>query len=404
MTSIALITACLQATPALTVLGENTTTAPSKEQKPLAWAKKPVKEWPQFVLTNEASFKGHTSLKGASAFLMLMSDNDVLLVTARHLIGAEGGVEPPVALGDFDKSLSKWEAFPRTRPDARVVVTGLAMADREGARHDWLLLFLKDPKGKLPATPLRPRVKKANIGDVAYLIGVPYSDPKSAQNVYKGKVTGRPGKNYFAMEFEPAVKLAGFSGAPVVDEHGYLLGMMTTSPESKRADGLQTACWCQDISMGYSLWRKKEKTPTTKPSAPVDLVLPAGWKEEPSTVKNVVKCAEYLELDASIQLQVFPAEKSNGVMTLKEWAVRNKDVKLAANLDDRRETELTSIKIGSIEAYDYEVSGKSNGMEIRYRMITFERNKCFCNLLCWTFGENWSKAQPKFEEILKAIK
>lgn len=375
-----------------------------KKQKPLAWAKKPVKDWPQLVLTNAASFKGHSSLEGASAFLLRTSTNDVLLVTARHLIGADGGVEPPIALDDFDKALAKWDAFPRTKPDKRVAASGLALSPMAGARHDWLLLYVKNPKGDLPVMPLRARTKRAEIGDAAYLIGVPYSDQKSSQNVYKGKVTGRPGRNYFQFEFEPPVKLAGFSGAPVVDADGYLLGMMTTSPESKRKDGLQTTCWCQDIAMGYSLWKKQGKPQTEEPTHAVNLALPEGWKEKSSSAKNVVISAEYPKLDASIQLQAFPTENFKDVMDLKAWATRNKSVKLGDALEDRRETELVSIKMGGKEAFEYEVSGKIAGSEIRYRMILFERNGQYCNLLCWAPGENWTQVQPRFNEVFKAIK
>ncbi len=400
---IASTTVALLTFTAIAARSEDVKPDNEKRQKPLPWSKKPVMEWPQFVLTNEATFKGHSPLNGASSFLMLMSDKDVLLVTARHLIGADGGVEPDVKLGEFDAVLNSWVAFPRTRPKSRIEIKGLAFPPDAGLRHDWLLLHLKTPKGELPATPLRPRIKRAEVGDVAFLVGVPYSDTNSAQNVYKGKVTKRPSRNYFELEFEPAVKLAGFSGAPVIDKDGYLAGMMTTSPESKRKDGLQTVCWCQDISLGYSLWKKKPEPTSAKAESDVQVTLPPGWTEEPSTVKNVVVCAEYEKLDASIQLQAFPAKNVNEVMGLKEWAVRNKEVKIGANLDDRRETELALQKIGATEAYAYDVSGKINGMAIRYRMITFERNKSFCNLLCWTFEENWSKAQPKFEDVFKAI-
>src|SRR5690348_14900035 len=57
--------------------------APSTQ--PAAWAKLPPARWPQVVLTNEASFDGHSSLEGASSFLVKMPDGEVLLGTAKHL-------------------------------------------------------------------------------------------------------------------------------------------------------------------------------------------------------------------------------------------------------------------------------------------------------------------------------
>lgn len=395
--------ACLATIPSIRASADDVKPAAEKKQKPLAWARKPVKEWPQFVLTNEASFKGHTSLNGASSFLLRTSDNDILLVTARHLIGAEGGVEPPVALTDFDKALKKWEAYPRTKPQARVAIKGLAMNESAGARHDWLLLHLTNPKSELPATPMRARIKRANVGDVAYLIGVPYADKKSAQNVYKGKVTGRPGRNYFQFEFEPAVKLAGFSGAPVVDEDGYLLGMMTTCPESKRKDGLQTVCWCQDISMGYSLWKKRNETPAPKAECNLRLKLPAGWKSEPSNTEFVVVRGTYGDSDASISVQAFPPEAREEGVKFVAWVDEMKKIQVGDKLEDRRETELTPVKIGRHKGLQYEVTGTSGGVGLTFRVVFFEHSGCYCYVLAWSLSDDWSKAQPRFDEVFNAI-
>jgi hypothetical protein len=57
-------------------------------------ASKAPREWPQLVLTNRAEFNGHTPLQGASAFLIKTLDGRTLAATAKHLIGANGGVEP----------------------------------------------------------------------------------------------------------------------------------------------------------------------------------------------------------------------------------------------------------------------------------------------------------------------
>lgn len=403
MTIIAAWAACMLTTSVSRLPGDEVKAASEEKQVPPAWSKEPVTAWPQFVLTNEATFKGHTPLNGASAFLMLMPDDDVSLVTARHLIGAEGGVEPPVALTDFDMVLAKWEAYPRTRPEARLSVKGLAMNTLAGARQDWLLLHLKDPKGKLPATPLRPRVKRAEIGDVAYLIGVPYADAKSSQNVYKGKVTKRPTRNYFELEFEPPVKLAGFSGAPVVDADGYLLGMVTTAPKSTRGDGLQTACWCQDISVGYSLWKKPDKASFLNEECKVRLKLPADWKSEPSGTASIVTQANDPDLGASIILQAFSPVARKKDLDLKAWAEEMKKNHVGEKLDDRRETELSDVKIRGRKAVQYDVTGSMGGAGMQYRTIFFEHGDCFCSLLCRASKDKWSKAQPRFEEVFAAI-
>src|SRR5689334_13666850 len=57
---------------------------------PEPWVSLPTAQWPQMVLTNQAAFKGHTPLEGASAFLIRTPDQRVLAATALHLLGTNG--------------------------------------------------------------------------------------------------------------------------------------------------------------------------------------------------------------------------------------------------------------------------------------------------------------------------
>ena len=189
---------------------------------------KPAADWPQLVLTNDAEFKGHTPLNGASSFLLRASDGRVLAATARHLIGSEGGVEPEVSLDQFNAALQCWRMFPRTAQETFVEIEGLAVDGPRQRNCDWLLLKLKTPPTKLPAQPLRIRAEPVQVGEKVYLIGVPYSEPDRKQNVYAGKVTGRRWfSDRFRYDLDPPVDLHGFSGAPIIDEKGHLVGVMT---------------------------------------------------------------------------------------------------------------------------------------------------------------------------------
>jgi hypothetical protein len=195
---------------------------------PESWMSKPPGGWPQIVLTNDAAFNGHTPLQGASSFLVRASGDRILAATARHLIGSEGGVEPEVTLNQFDSALQSWKMFPRTVEEAFVQIEALAMNGPTQKDCDWLILRLKNPPAKLPAQPLRIRAEPVQVGEKVYLIGVPYSEPDRKQNVYVGKVTGRMWfGDRFRYDLDPPVDLHGFSGAPIIDEKGYLVGVMT---------------------------------------------------------------------------------------------------------------------------------------------------------------------------------
>jgi hypothetical protein len=71
------------------------------------------------------------------------------------------------------------------------------------------------------------------IGETVYVVGVPQGD-KSAQEVFKGKVLAQDGTQFF-YELPEVVETNGFSGAPIIDKDGQVvgvhLGKLTTQPE-----------------------------------------------------------------------------------------------------------------------------------------------------------------------------
>src|SRR3954447_17925429 len=241
--------------------------APPGTQPATDWVRLPASKWPQLVLTNEASFQGHSPLQGASAFLRRMPDGEIVVGTAKHLIKKPGGVDPPIALPDLDGVLTSWRVFPRTVKDHAIAAKGVDERTNAEVLHDWLLLRISGAPAKLPSTPLIPRSDPVRVGETVYLVGVPYSDRSSAQNVYKGVVTARPKDNYFTYEFAPPVHIAGFSGAPIVDEKGLLVGHgVSMSPELKQKDGLEIEFGGEDASLALELWKHRNDGPTTKPA------------------------------------------------------------------------------------------------------------------------------------------
>ena len=64
-------------------------------------------------------------------------------------------------------------------------------------------------------------------------MGCPYDELGCRQNVYTGKVTARSGDR-FRFDIEPPVDLRGFSGAPILDRYGRVVGIMTVWFEPKK--------------------------------------------------------------------------------------------------------------------------------------------------------------------------
>jgi len=193
---------------------------------PEPWSSKPPPQWPQIVLTNEASFRERTPLRGASAFLV-EEDGQIFGATAQHLLGENGGVKPEAPARELDSLLVSWILHPRTMQDRSVKVAGLGAKPRSDRNYDWLLLRLAPANGALPATPLHLRASPVAVGESVHLIGVSYAEPNVAQKVYSGNVTERRYGDRFRYSISPHVDIRGFSGAPIVDDAGLLVGVMT---------------------------------------------------------------------------------------------------------------------------------------------------------------------------------
>jgi hypothetical protein len=201
------------------------TPPPTSTVAPAAWATMDATKWPQIVLTNAASFHDATPLDGASSFLV-DDRSRIVLATALHLIGDDGGVRPAVSLASFDHQLESWSAFVRTRPEPSVRATALAMTPvKDADAADWLLLKT-EPAAPPPATPLQLRDTPVALGERISLIGCEYKDRTCTQRVIGGRVTARSGSS-FRYELDRPIELPGFSGAPIVDASGRVVGVMS---------------------------------------------------------------------------------------------------------------------------------------------------------------------------------
>ncbi|WP_437592081.1 S1 family peptidase [Sorangium sp. So ce1000] len=228
-----LIAACQSAEPNPTNPPPEPPASPTPPPPPAEpWASRPPREWPQLVLTNRAEFQGSTPLQGASAFLVKTQDGRTLAATAKHLLGSNGGVKPAVSVAAFDGAIQSWRLFPRTLPHQLAEAGKVGADGLDDPRLDWLILTLKDTGNPLPATPMRLRQTPVDVGEVVYLVGCPYDEVACKQNVYVGKITARSGHR-FRCDIDPPVDLHGFSGAPVVDRAGHVVGVMTVGFEAR---------------------------------------------------------------------------------------------------------------------------------------------------------------------------
>ncbi|MEM7394688.1 MAG: serine protease, partial [Verrucomicrobiota bacterium] len=192
--------------------------------EPEDWIGKPTSEWPQIVLTNLGEFKEHTSMRGASAFLVKGRNDIVLAATAQHLIGKHGGVEPELSVDQFNHQLTSWIMYPRTLPDQKVRATRLGTSVQAVRHTDWLFMNIEEQE-HYPAYPLERGAGPVRIGDKVFLVGCPYSEEDCRQNVYRGVVTERTDDGMIRYDIEPPVNISGFSGAPILNDRGHVVAV-----------------------------------------------------------------------------------------------------------------------------------------------------------------------------------
>lgn len=369
------------------------------------WSHLPTAKWPQIVLTNEATFDGHTPLYGASAFFMRMPDGEIIVGTAKHLIKKPGGVDPPIALTELDHVLTRWRVYPRTKKDQVVEAKGVAERTNGEGLHDWLLLYLKNPAATLSATPLVPRKDPVKVGEKVYLIGVPYSDRTSSQNIYKGVVTARPMAHYFTFEFRPPVHIEGFSGAPIVDARGLLVGHGVSRSVLKKQNGKEIEFGGEDSTLALELWRHRHDGPVVKPADVLHMTLPKGWEKRKSLISQLLQSGRDRALLAYFDLVAVPKADFFDSTTLMDWAAKVKaNVDRSSKLMNREVTDLKEVTVGGCKTVQYDMSGKYKDFTLRYRIIMLESHGCFCKFTCWTIPIHWKQAQAKFEELVGHLK
>jgi hypothetical protein len=220
---------------------------------PTLWSRESPASWPQLVLTNEAVFHGHSPLEGASAFLVRAMDGRTLAATARHLIGEAGGVEPAIPPQNLGSATQSWKLYPRTQPENFVEIDPTRIAEAVVGEFDWLILPIKRSANQLPSEPLVARKLRVKIGERIYLIGCPYSEDECKQNVYAGIVTERGYEDRFRYDLETPVDLHGFSGAPIIDQNGHVVGVTTIWFEPRMNNDLFLEGGGEDVASVYSL-------------------------------------------------------------------------------------------------------------------------------------------------------
>lgn len=178
------------------------------------------------LLTNQATFTGNRTLEGASAFLISYK-NAVYAVTAKHVLGEAGGIEPEVKTASLARSLVKWQMSPRVSFDAanETVEVNAAGLNYAKSANDILLLNVKTNVSGLQA--LTPNFSLPAESEQLFIIGCPYSESGCRQNYYPVTyLQYETADATLVCEIKANVEMSGFSGAPLVNRAGEVVGVV----------------------------------------------------------------------------------------------------------------------------------------------------------------------------------
>ena len=181
----------------------------------------------QILLTNEYKIRDSYSF-GASSFL-IKTKKDTLLCTAKHLLGDAMGIIPEVKTDSFNSLLNYWKAFPRNNTISSDTVFGKTLLNKGINATDIILQKCAIEKhSKIQV--LQPRFSKIKKGERLDVIGCEYSDFDCHQKTFSVIMdTYQSGQIW--VKSKSKFDASGFSGAPVIDANGYVIGVISAGSE-----------------------------------------------------------------------------------------------------------------------------------------------------------------------------
>jgi len=195
----------------------------SQENKSQPWKLENYIDSVQILLTNEYQLNKSYSY-GASSFL-IKAKGDTLLCTAKHLLGDAMGISPEIKTNKFNSSLKFWKAYPRNDLITNDTISISKLVTEKQNNSDIILLDCQIEKGNA-IMPLTPRLSKPLKGERFELIGCEYSDSDCHQRRYFATMDSWEG-GQILLKSEVDFTPSGFSGAPVLDSKGYVIGLLS---------------------------------------------------------------------------------------------------------------------------------------------------------------------------------
>ncbi len=176
----------------------------------------------QIYLTNEAAFIEDSKIKYVGSAFLIEYEKQTFACTAKHIVEKSKRIQPPVKTPHVNEALQYWHVFPRKQEKPIIVLDSLLNDEKN--KSEWWILGVKKKSKKIQI--LEVRLEPVQKGEKVFFVGCPYTETQCQQNIYVGEVKGVSG-NKINVQYEPHTNVAGFSGAPLLDAKGRLIGLLT---------------------------------------------------------------------------------------------------------------------------------------------------------------------------------
>lgn len=198
-------------------------------------------KWPQLTAINDAPFAQEAF--AGNAFL-LSHKGHLYAVTAKHIFILIKN-ETTTSISLSDTALKQWTMHPQGDREHAITLGRLRNSNTDEPidfhiiEKDWLFFDVKKNRSNL--LPLRLRSTPLRPGERVFIAGCPYlAGEKCRQNVYPGKFVVESGSNILLdmdSKDTTAHRFTGLSGAPVLDTHGDVVGIVSTEKPNPNGPG-----------------------------------------------------------------------------------------------------------------------------------------------------------------------
>jgi hypothetical protein len=200
----------------------------------------PKDQRPTIAMINEVWYSNgeryvHPSFEYVATGFLIDTGTDTLAATVKHALW----VAKTKSMTTVDlRDLQRWIMHPKGNLKDSVVIDRLINQDTTEVlsgpkstitQRDWLVFTTKF---RSPAIhPLKPRYTTVEVGDTIYFSGCPYAEKSCLTK--EAKVLEVEGDRIIFTVSE-SFNLGGFSGSPLIDKNGYLIGILGGSSFNRK--------------------------------------------------------------------------------------------------------------------------------------------------------------------------